>query len=323
MTATDTTVQAEAVSALAPRPRRRTSRPGRVPRHLQSNRTAFLMLAPMVVLLGVFVFWPLVYSFYLSGYSINFYQGNEWVGTQFYRYVLTDQEFWHAIKVGLLYSLMVVPTGMVISLVLAMFLKTLKGRLASYMKTVIYLPAVLSSVIAAIVFAFMGQDQGLWNAVVGHLGAGPFAWLNNSHTALPAVAAAGTWLGLGVSTLILLSALLDIPESYYESAALDGANFLQQTWYVTIPLLRNVLLYLLVTGFTLTVQEFQLPLIMTNGGPVQSTSTPNFFIFDSFRENTPYSTSFSLAAALLLFVVLGTISLVIFRLLRSEKAVDA
>jgi multiple sugar transport system permease protein len=327
MTAADTRVALEAGPALAPSPQgrasRRAPRPGPVPKHLQSNLTAYIMIAPMVVLLGIFVFWPLGYAFWLSGHSINFYLGNEWVGTQFYRYVLTDDGFWDAIKVGLTYAVMVVPTGIVVSLFLALFIKTLRGRTASVMKTVIYLPAVLSSVIAAIIFAFMGQDQGLINAAVGVVGIEPIAWLNSPDWALPVVALAGVWLGLGVSTLILLSALLDIPESYYESAALDGANFLQQTWYVTIPLLRNVFLYLLVTGFTLTIQEFQLPLIMTNGGPVGATKTPNLFIFDSFRENTPYSTSFSLAAALLLFLVLGAISLVIFRLLRSEKAIDA
>lgn len=326
MTAADTRV---AVEAPAPTPaprgreRRRTPRPGHTAKHLQSNLTAYVMIAPMAVLLGIFVFWPLVYAFWLSGHAINFYLGNKWVGTQFYRYVLTDHGFWQAIKTGLLYSLMVVPTGMVVALVLAMFLKTLKGRLAGVMKTVIYMPAALSSVIAAIIFAFMGQDSGLWNAAIGVLGFNPVPWLNSPHFALPAVAVAGVWLGLGVSTLILLSALLDIPESYYESASLDGANFFKQTWYITIPLLRNVLLYLLVTGFTLTIQEFQLPLIMTGGGPVGATETPNLFIFDSFRENTPYATSYSLAAALLLFIVLGAISLLIFRVLRSEKAIDA
>lgn len=326
MTATDTPVALEG-TALSPAPRgsarRRKARQSDVPKHLQSNVTAYLMIAPMAVLLGIFVLWPLVYAFWLSGHSINFYLGNKWVGLRFYRFVLTDHAFWDAIKVGLTYSLMVVPTGMVIALLLAMFLKTLSGRLATVMKTVIYMPAALSSVIVATIFAFMGQDSGLWNAALHGLGFNPVPWLNSPHWTLPAVAVAGVWLGLGVSTLILLSALLDIPESYYESASLDGAGVFKQTWYITIPLLRNVLLYLLVTGFTLTIQEFQLPLIMTGGGPTGATETPNLFIFDSFRENTPYATSYSLAAALLLFIVLGSISLLIFRVLRSEKAIDA
>ncbi|MBN9181012.1 MAG: sugar ABC transporter permease, partial [Microbacterium sp.] len=99
-------------------------------------------------------------------------------------------------------------------------------------------------------------------------------------------------------------------------------NWFQRTWFITIPLLKNVSLYLLVTGVVAAIQMLDLPLIMTNGGPVDATTTPNLFIFNSFRDGTPYATSFSLTAALLLFVVLGTISAVIFRLINSDKAVD-
>lgn len=120
----------------------------------------------------------------------------------------------------------------------------------------------------------------------------------------------------------MLAALLDIPESYYESAALDGANWYQRTRYITIPLLKNVFLYLLVTGFTLAMQEYLIPLIMTNGGPVDATTTTNLFIFNKFRDPSAFATTYSLAAALILFVVLGLISLVIFKAIKSEKAVD-
>jgi multiple sugar transport system permease protein len=81
-------------------------------------------------------------------------------------------------------------------------------------------------------------------------------------------------------------------------------------------------LYLFVTGFTAAIQMLDLPLVMTNGGPVNATTTPNLFIFNSFRTATPYATSFSLTAALLLFVVLGLISVIVFRLINSDKAVD-
>ena len=288
----------------------------------QENVTAYLMIAPMVILLGIFVMWPLAYSLYLSTFKISFYKDPEFVGLQFYQYVLESGDFWHSIWVGLYYALLVVPTGIIIALFLASFIKTLSRRMASFMKVTIYLPAVVSTVIASVLFTFMYQDEGIVNWVLSLINKAPVAWLNSPEWALPAIAVPGIWLGFGITTLILLAALLDIPESYYESAMLDGAGFLQRLWYVTIPLLRNVLLYLFVTGFTLAIQMLDLPLIMTNGGPTGATATPNYFIFNSFRDMTPYATSFSLTAALLLFVVLGAISLVIFRLIRSDKAVD-
>jgi multiple sugar transport system permease protein len=300
--------------------RRRAARAQR--RLSDSTVTAYLMIAPMVGLLGVFVLWPLGYAVYLSGYRISFYQPPVWVGTQFYHFVLSDPRFWHSLRIGLAYAAMVVPTQIFVALLLASFIKTLSGAMAGILKTTVYVPAVISSVIASVVFVFIYQDAGLANWLIGLLGMSPVAWLNDPSTALPSIAAPGIWLGFGVATLILVAAMLDIPTSYYESAALDGAGYLRTMRYITVPLLKNVLLFLFVTGFTLTVQEFQLPLIMTGGGPVDDTNTPNLYIFNSFRDGTPYATSFSLAASLLLFLVLGAISLLVFRLVRSTKAVD-
>ncbi|MBK5248700.1 MAG: sugar ABC transporter permease, partial [Actinomycetales bacterium] len=128
------------------------------------------------------------------------------------------------------------------------------------------------------------------------------------------------WLGLGLASLIMLAGLLDVPESYYEAAELEGANWWQRTIYITIPLMKNIMLYLLVTGFVAVIQQFELPLIMTGGGPTQSTLLPNLLIFQRFT--TDLYVGYSIAAALLLFLVLGGLSAVIFRLINSEKAVD-
>jgi ABC-type sugar transport system permease subunit len=301
--------------------RSRASTP-RVAKHLRSNRTAYLMMAPMVILLSIFVIWPLIYAIYLSFFKISFYKGSEFVGLQYYMFVLQDPKFWNSLVVGISFAAMVVPAGMIISLLIASFIKILSKRLASFMKVTVYVPAVVSTVVASVLFLFMYQDQGVVNWFLSLLNAGPVAWLNNPGTALPAIAVPAIWLGLGITTLIMLAGLLDIPDSYYESAELDGAGFFKRTWYITIPLLKNILLYLFVTGFTGAIQMLDLPLVMTNGGPVNATTTPNLFIFNSFRGGTPYATSFSLTTALLLFVVLGLISVLVFRLINSDKAVD-
>ncbi|MEJ7649483.1 MAG: sugar ABC transporter permease [Nakamurella sp.] len=315
---------ATAVAATSRRVRRRAGKQGTVtPKHLRANGTAYLMIAPMVILLAVFVIWPLLHAIYLSGFEISFYKDPEFVGLQFYGYVLNDPQFWASLWVGLQFALMMVPTGMVLALLLATLLKNVSKRMASFLKTTIYIPAVVSSVIASVVFLFIYQDDGFANWFISLVRLDSVAWLQDPGTALPAIAVPALWLGFGVSTLIMLAALLDIPDSYYESASLDGAGFWAKTRFITIPGLRNVLRFLFVTGFTLSIQEFLLPLIMTNGGPVNATTTPNLYIFNSFRDGTPYSTSFSLTASLLLFVVLGSISAIIFRLISSDKAVDA
>ena len=292
------------------------------PPHLRDNRTAYLMIAPMVILLAIFVMWPLIYSLYLSGFEISFYQDPEFVGLQFYQYVLEDARFWKSVGVGLAFAAMVVPTGMIISLLIASFIKTLSAKLAGFMKTTIYVPAVVSVIVASVLFVFIYQDKGLANWFLALLNLGPVAWLNDPAIALPAIAVPAIWLGLGITTLIMLAGLLDIPNSYYESAELDGAGFGTRLWYITLPLMKNILLYLFVTGFVGAIQVLELPLVMTGGGPAQSTVSPNLFIFNAFRDGTEYSTSFSLTAALLLFAVLGAISVLVFRLINSDKAVD-
>jgi multiple sugar transport system permease protein len=303
--------------------RRALRRRARSKGHLhRSNLTAYLMIAPMVILLAIFVIYPLGYAVWLSGHRISFYKPAVWVGLDFYRYVLSDPRFWHSLRVGLTFAAFTVPTGLLLALLLASFIKTLSTGLASVLKVTVYIPAVVASVLTANIFVLMYQDQGIANWFVGLFGIGPVAWLNDPSIALPAVAVPGLWLGFGISTLILLAAMLDIPSSYYESASLDGANAFQTMRYITLPLLRNVFVFLSITGFTISLQEFLLPLIMTQGGPVDRTLTPNLFIINSFRDSTPYATSFSLAAALLLFVVLGSISLIIFKAISSVKAVD-
>lgn len=290
---------------------------------LRDDRTALLMIAPMVVLLAIFVIYPLLYSFYLSTFELSFYKDPLFVGLQFYGYVLDSPKFWNSLSVGLRFALLVVPILMVLAFFVASLIKTLGQRMAGFLKTTIYLPTVVSFVVASIVFVFMYRAQGgLINGLLAIVGVGPYPFLADPDLALAAIAVPAIWIAFGVATLIMLAGILDIPDTYYEAAALEGASFLQQTRYITLPLLKNILLFLLVTGFVGAIQQIELPLVMTAGGPLESTTTPNLYIFNQFKDPTAYATSFSLTAALLLFLVLGTVSALIFRLVRSEKAVD-
>jgi ABC-type sugar transport system permease subunit len=310
--------QAALIGADAERPKPRRS--GRLNR---SNLAAYLMLAPMVVLLGIFVWYPLANSIYLSLFEISFYQDPVFVGLQFYEYVLTAAKFWNSIGVGITLVLLVVPAQLIVAFLVASLLRVLNRRLSGFLKTTVYVPTVVSFVVASIIFVFIYRERGgLLNGVLGWFGIDPIAVLSNPDLALGGIAVPALWIGVGVTTLIMLAGMLDIPDSYYEAADLEGAGYFQKTRYITLPLLKNVWLFLLVTLITATIQQFELPLVMTQGGPYESTTTPNLYIFNQFKDPTPYATSFSLTAALLLFVVLGTISALIFRFVKSDKAID-
>jgi multiple sugar transport system permease protein len=314
-----------AVGAGSPGTRRRgradRARPARTGVNARATKMAYLMLAPVVILLTIFVVWPVVYAIYLSFYNWSFYVPPEWVGWRNYRNVLADSSFLQSVGRGLLFAAIVVPTQLVIGFSFASLVKSIGKRFATLLKVSIYIPTIISGVIASIVFVIIyNYEGGVLNALVGVVGVEKQAWLGNVATALPALTVPAIWLGVGIGSLIMLAGLLDIPPSYYEAADLDGANWFQKTFYVTIPLMKNIFLFLLIAGFTAAVQQFELPLVMTNGGPLERTLLPNLYIFNHFRDDIYIG--FSISAAILLLVVLGSISAAIFKVLNSEKAVD-
>jgi multiple sugar transport system permease protein len=288
----------------------------------RENRVAYAMLAPAFALLAVFVTWPLVNAVFRSFYDWSFYKDSEFVGVENYRLTLTDPDFLGSVGRGLMFAFMVVPSILILAFLLASFVKSLGRRAATLLKVSIYIPTVISGVIASIIFTLIYQYMGgIANWVLSWFGIEPQAWLNDVKLALGSIAVPAIWLGLGIPTLIMLAGLLDIPQMYYEAASLEGASAWQRTRYITLPLMKNIFLYLMVTGFVGAVQQLDLPLVMTGGGPLDSTLLPNLYIFNHFRSDI--SVGPSIAAALLLFVVLGSISAVIFRILNSEKAVDS
>lgn len=282
---------------------------------------AWIMLAPVVIMLGIFVIWPAGYAVYLSFHNWGFYLEPEFVGFRNFENVLTDPYFWDAIKLGFQFVLMTVPVMLVLAFFFACLVVAVSRHFATVLKVSIYIPTIISAVITSITFALIyNYSGGLLNWFLGLFGIEPVAWLSDPNWALLAIAIPAIWLGMGLTSLIMVAAMVDIPTEFYEAAAMEGAGWWKQTLYITLPQMKNVILYLLITGFTASLQQYELPLVMTNGGPLNSTMLPNLFIFNHFRGDA--TVGFSIAAALLLFVVLGTISAMIFRVLNSEKLVD-
>lgn len=288
----------------------------------RDTKIAYLMLAPALVLLSIFVLWPLIDAWRVSFYQWSFYEDSVYVGWDNFRRVLTDPDFTDSIWRGLLFAAIVVPAQMIIAFLFANLTKTMSRRMSTVLKVSIYIPATVSFVVASIIFILIYQyRRGVLNWFIGFFGFEDQPWLGSASTALYAITVPAIWIGLGLASLIMLASLLDIPDSYYEAADLDGANWFQKTRYVTIPMLKNITLFLSINGFVITLQQIDLPLVMTNGGPVNSTLLPNLLIFNHFRNDL--YVGYSIAAALLMFLVIGSVSALIFRLMPSEKAVDS
>jgi len=295
--------------------------PGRAKRRYPDTKVGLLMVVPAVVLLGIFVIWPVIYAIYLSFHNWSFYKDPVFVGIRNYSFVLRDPLFLAAVRRGFIFVLMVVPIMLVLGFLFANLVVSVSRRLAGVLKVSIYVPTIISSVIASVIFWIIYNfPGGLLNAILALFGIKAVAWIGNPAWALAAIAVPAIWLGLGLTSLIMVAALVDVPAEFYEAASMEGANWWQKTLYISLPQMKNILLYLLITGFVAALQQFELPLIMTGGGPVSSTTTPNLYIFNQFRTNM--NAGYPIAAALLIFVILGTVSALMFRVINSEKVVD-
>ena len=287
----------------------------------RDNKVAYWFLAPVLILLGIFVIWPAIYAIFLSFQDWSFYKDPEFVGIKNFTNVLNDPLFWRSIGRGFVFVFLTVPPMLILAFFFASLVVSVSRRFASLLKVSIYIPTIISGVITSIIFVLIyDYSGGLLNWFLGRFGVEPIAWLGDPAWSLLAIAVPAIWLGMGLTSLIMVAAMVDIPTEYYEAAAMEGANWRQKTVFITLPQMKNIILYLLITGFVAAIQQFELPLVMTQGGPLDSTTLPNLFIFNHFRNDI--NVGYSIAAALLLFVVLGTVSAVIFKFVNSERLVD-
>lgn len=287
----------------------------------RDSKIAYLFLLPVVILLGIFVIWPAIYAGYLSFQNWSFYKEPEFVGWKNFTDVMSDPLFWASVGRGFVFVAMTVPPMLILAFLFASLVVSVGKKFAGLLKVSIYIPTIISAVITSIIFVLIyDYSGGLLNWFLAFFGVDPIAWIGDPAWALLAIAVPAIWLGMGLTSLIMVAAMVDIPQEFYEAAAMEGANWWQKTAYITLPQMKNILLYLLITGFVAAIQQFELPLVMTNGGPLDSTMLPNLFIFTHFRNDI--NVGYSIAAALLMFVVLGTVSAVVFRFVNSERLVD-
>ncbi len=281
--------------------------------------TSFAFLAPTLVGIALFSVVPLVMTLVDSFYNSGFYQARSYAGLGNYQQVIGDKYFVNSLRVGFTFVGLVVPLQLVASFLFANVVKNLGRSTGAFVKTSIVVPMVISGVIASLIFVYIFDYQGgLLNNILGLFGVPLQAWFQDKKLALLSIAAPRIWLGFGYTTLIMLGGLLDIPESYLEAARIDGAGPWQRMTRIIIPCMKNLILFLLVSAIVGAMQEFDMPYNMTGGGPARATETPALFIYTHFIRDP--TIGFSISAAMLAALVLGSVSAVVFRLVNSEKS---
>ena len=287
-------------------------------RRRQETLAAWSFLGVPFLHLAVFSFGPLAFTVYLAFHEWSLVEpARPFVGLANFAELAHDPLFWTTLRNTALYTVYV-PVTMAAALGLAVLLNRRRGG-ERLLRTVVFLPFVTSAVAIAIVWQWMfNPDFGLLNYLLSFLGIGPVNWLGSARTALAAIILVTVWTQVGYQMVVFLAGLQGIPQTYYDAALVDGATPWQRFRHVTLPLLRPVILFVLVTGIISGFQVFTLVYMMTEGGPLHSTDVIVYRIYQTAWEFLRFGSAS--AMALVLFGVLLVVTAVQFKLL--GKRVD-
>lgn len=263
----------------------------------------FAMIAPMAVGYFIFMILPLIMLFYLSTTDYSLLGNAQFTGLENYAELFSnDETFLEAASNTVLFTLLFVPLNMGLCLALAMIMyREFKG--VGVFRTILFTPYVTSMVAWAIVWKYLFQtDNGLINTVMGWFGLGSVNWLKNEAAAIPIVVVVTLLKGLGMNTVIFISALKEVPAAYYEAARLDGASALAQFRKITLPMISQALFLALVLTVIGCFKVFAQIYVMTKGGPVTSSYVFVYYIYVlAFRH---YKFGYASAVSVILFLII-------------------
>lgn len=250
---------------------------------IRTNSWSYIYLAPMFVLLMVFVVYPIFGSL---GYTLYAWNGigdpSNYVGLDNFVRVIHDAFFWGAFLHTLIYTAILVPIQLTLALILALVLNNPKLRFASFYRSVYFIPAVTSPAVIAVVIQLILSNFGdnLSQALVKlHLTKQPIDWLGDPRFALGIIIMIGIWNTLGYNLVYFLAGLQTIPADLYEAASIDGANSIARFIHITVPMLRAIGRVIAILALLGSLQVFDLVLVLTNGGPYGATEVVNTYIY--------------------------------------------
>jgi multiple sugar transport system permease protein len=296
-------------------------RPARMP--AEGTNAAWLFLAPALVLIGVFFFLPVAAALLLSLTDFDIYavassENTRFVGLHNYVQLLKTPLFWSSLRNTFYFALVGGPLTIAVSLGAALLVNAKLVRWRSLFRTIYFTPFVTTLVAVAIVWRYLYHTRyGLLNYALGALGIAPIDWLGDPHWAMPAIILMAVWKNFGYNMLIFIAGLQSIPDELYDAANVDGAGPVRQFVNVTLPMLGPTLLFVGVITMIGYFQLFAEPYVMTQGGPLRSTTSVVLYMYEEgFRW---WRMGYAAAIAFVLFVVILLATLVQFRLQRERQ----
>ncbi len=273
----------------------------------RENKIAYLFLSPILILYILFIIIPVGACLYLSFTEYSVIESPKWVGLQNYKYLFFEDDIF---KISIVNTSLYVVGSIVPAICLGLLFATLLNRGlrgTGFFRSAIYLPYITPIAGVALVWVFMYEPskEGFMNYLLSLFGISPLKWLYSVRWALPAIILMGIWRTVGYNMILFLAGLQSIPQQYYEAASIDGTNRAQQFWYITLPLLKPVTLFVLIMATISAFQIFQEPFIMTEGRPGHATTTIVYRLYlVSFRSlDFGRGSAISIILAMIIFIL--------------------
>jgi multiple sugar transport system permease protein len=283
------------------------------------SRWAWPMLLPNIVGFLMFMLIPVVATFVLSFTKYDMLTTPKFVGLKNYIDMVKDPIIHQVTLNTIIYTVLTVPVGMCLSLILAVMLDQ-KIAFRRFYRAVFFLPAITSMVVVAIVWQWIyNPEYGLLNYFLSLFGIQGPKWLIDSRTSLLSLAIVGIWKNAGYNMIIFLSGLQGISTSYYEAAELDGANKLQQFRYVTLPMLKPTTFFIFIMSVINSFQVFDQVMLMTEGGPGRSSSVLVHYLYQNAFQY--FKLGYACAIAYLLFFIIMGITIFNMRMEKNMREI--
>lgn len=273
------------------------------------KKWGYIFIAPQLLGLLAFSLIPLVSALVLSFMQWDGFGTREFVGIQNYIEQFSHPHFRTALINTAYYSILVIPLGITIALLVALALNNIRGK--EIYRVFYFMPVVTSAVSIGVIWMWLlNGDFGLINQLLAYVGIDGPQWLVNRNLVLPSIAGLSIWWGLGTNMVIFLAGLQGISKSYYEAAEIDGANAFQKFKHITLPLLSPTTFFLSIMAVISSFQVFDQAYVMTSGGPARASYTMVYHVYEMAFQRFEFGAS--AASAMVLFSIILLFTLVQF-----------
>ena len=288
----------------------------------KKNLEAFIFAVPALLLLGTFIYFPLIKNIVYSFQSFTLSSvSREWVGLTNYKYLFSDKTILTCLGNNILYAVISIIIQVGFGLLLAAVLEdTVFRKVAPFFRSVYFIPTVISMTVVCLLFKFIYNPQmGLLNSFLKTMGLESLAkiWLGSKKTAMLAVIAVSQWQSTGYVAMLFIVAIQKIPKDLYESAEIDGAGKIKRFFYITVPQVKQMFFVTMILTVVGAFTVFNEPYILTGGGPGTATMVLSLHMYQTgFIKN---NMGFASTSAMLIFVITATLSSVQFFSYGTEK----